>query len=444
MILDSERFIIKSFAIFHRTPTSTIMKTNKHFIKPKFTISLIGKGRFIGGLILGLGYSISFYFFCIGLREGLRYNYHSSFQYLYLDESELLIFNLFLAGLAVCFGLNQAIVFWIEKQRTKLKSHKHKTVLGSLNFSNSTFLLVLAKLGAILGVMLVMLEVNPEKESLNILTDFKWLWLIIVIALFHQKWNELKRMYRLKTWYWGSFIVLLICSILLSKWDLFHTKIIQDRILAEERTELKFITKELDKAESWGVKISEAERETYFYPLMYKGDYPWWEIDPLLSMSDAEYPSLYQLTFTKCAIKLGHWTQISFNEKYNVSNLTLALMERKDDPQFELKIGLMQDILEDCKKQYFFERMNQEECNQLDKEEKVWVKNVGEFKNWDLHPIYKQSSIEKIVEGVENYFSGDSLIDLGTLDVDLGEMILLEPLEIEELLQQLDSIKTLD
>lgn len=391
-----------------------------------------------------MGYSVSFYFFCLGFRDGIRLFYRHSFQYLHFSGQELFVFNLFLAGVAICYGLNQAIHFWIDNQRDKLRIRHRNTVLGSLNFTNSTFLLALAKFSAVAGIMLIMVEVSPSQQSFNIVSDFSWLWCMIVIILFHQKWNELKRVYQLKPWYWISLGTLVVGSALLANCELFHTRTIQTRILTEEQVKQKLIVKELERAENWGLETS-GEQSATFFSLIKNNNHSWENIVIFLSESDANYPSVHQLLFAKCAVKMGYWERLALSERCRISNLTLKILEHRNDLKWHLKMKLIEEILTEYQYQYYFDCLTSKAYNRLSKEDKVWMKNNNGFHNWERPVDKRLSSLDTVFNiGGDLFPDKRVLIDLGTLDGDSSDYILqMESKTMLELYSQIDSINCL-
>lgn len=415
-----------------------MIKSQKNRLKPQLTISHIGRLRFFIGIGLDLGHTIVFYAFCVGLRDALRYCFWGSATYIHLTAKEVFTFNAFFAGLACCFGLYQFLSFTLGSLKNELPRKARRNIFDSLQFYPFAFLF--ASGFAVLDIAMAVASEGKELVS-EIITYLPWVWPLILIMLFNQLWNGVKRYYRCHLWYYSSLAIGVIITLLLTNWDLSNHAAIQNYIKAKDQIEHAYIKAELDRVEKWKIKIDDFDKWD-FYSLIKHWDF-FWEYSNEKSISATKPVPLLSLIRIKCAIKMGYWAHVTCQSEYDISTLTQWVLDEEESLEKQRKTQLIIEILEECKRYYHSKKLSQEAFDQLSTEEKVWLRRVYRFRDWERYAPFQEDTLTKwdyFLHDIKSGYDGESL-DLGTLDVDVPIMILCESDGIEKLFTDLPILK---
>lgn len=194
-------------------------KRRKISLREEFTIS---KFRFWIGLLVSLLLSFSIYLFSVSLRDYLRLlTFTQNYNYLEFTANELLFYNLFYAFLALLIGQTFffKIVFDTNKKPLERRiQFKRKKIVHDQNILLWVFLYWFFKLSIMYGMFNMNsfgLEINHSfsiYEFINFYKEYNYLFILIIIFLFLQSWQNMR--YFSRNYFKNIFIAIVFISVL--------------------------------------------------------------------------------------------------------------------------------------------------------------------------------------------------------------------------------------
>ncbi|MGK0389818.1 MAG: hypothetical protein ACI94Y_002563 [Maribacter sp.] len=227
------------------------MPLKNNFLHPKIDFFKISMLRKVLGVLVGFLYAFGFYALFYMTREIMRVIHISDdYDIIVFSEAELNYYNLFFAAIAVIFGQSMCFTFWLEKPRTLFSknSKRRYSILNDQKVMNWYFMSWFSKLGLCLGLFLGMIFHFGGTLGFSIYSEYYYLPILIVIVLFLQSWNTIRRMYKKESikWMLLSAVMVFVLSFALSKIDFVDYKSLNESILSKNPTH-KY---ELDLVES--------------------------------------------------------------------------------------------------------------------------------------------------------------------------------------------------
>lgn len=200
-------------------------KTDSRNISKLFSLS---KYKIITGVLIGLLYSIIFYFLLYVLREGFRFlSINERYKFLTLNETELNFYNTvftfisFIIGQSICFN------FWLNKPKVffKTKSTFDNTILVDFTALNWNFIYWFAKVSLIYGTI-VELSIKSEYNTISLYPDSIIFSILLILTLFLQQWVSILLKYKRKAYKWMliSAIIISVFSFSISRINLIDYK----------------------------------------------------------------------------------------------------------------------------------------------------------------------------------------------------------------------------
>ena len=173
------------------------MKEERKMISFREKLS-ISKFRFWGGFIVSILLSLSLYLFFVTCRDFTRlltftYNYN----FLELNSNELFFYNLFYAILSLLVGLSYFLKIVFDKNKNiyeKRIQFKRKKIVHDQNILTWFFLLWFIRTAGLTAFLYMNLNTDYPIDfyyDLNFYSDYKHLFILILIVLFLQSWQGL-------------------------------------------------------------------------------------------------------------------------------------------------------------------------------------------------------------------------------------------------------------
>ena len=173
------------------------MKEERKMISFREKLS-ISKFRFWGGFIVSILLSLSLYLFFVTCRDFTRlltftYNYN----FLELNSNELFFYNLFYAILSLLVGLSYFLKIVFDKNKNiyeKRIQFKRKKIVHDQNILTWFFLLWFIRTAGLTAFLYMNFNTDYPIDfyyDLNFYSDYKHLFILILIVLFLQSWQGL-------------------------------------------------------------------------------------------------------------------------------------------------------------------------------------------------------------------------------------------------------------
>ena len=175
----------------------------------------INRSQFIIGLILGLLYAITFYCLLYLMRESFRVlSLISNYDIIIFSPEETNFYNLFFGFLSAIMG--QSILFqfvfgkpnklWARKKRYRL------TILHDQRFFIWFFLSWFSRCAFVFGCI-SFLTFDGGSFAFSLYPQYNFLFILIIIVLFYQSWNGIKKIYKKSSYKWILLSMVSICAL---------------------------------------------------------------------------------------------------------------------------------------------------------------------------------------------------------------------------------------
>lgn len=164
--------------------------------------------KIIKGIILGLIVAFSFYGFFYTMREMLRIFTINHHDILVLSDSEVHFYNLIYAYISLILGQSFCFLYWFDMpHRAFLKKNRYRTMfLNDQRVLNWYFLSWFSKM-AMASVFFIFAS---SYYVISLYPEFNFLFILLVVVLFLQTWNTIRRVYKNKSLKWlliSAFII---------------------------------------------------------------------------------------------------------------------------------------------------------------------------------------------------------------------------------------------
>ncbi len=182
------------------------------FNSMSFEISI---SKIIIGIIIGLLFSFVFYSFLFVNREMFRIlsaNY--SYKLWILTENEVNFYNLIFAFISVIFGQSVCFVFWFDGPKKLFKRHKFRknSILNDQRVLMWYFLNWFVRTGTSFAVVFI-ITFYGGFEVFSFYPDYNYVFVLIIIVLFLQSWNNIRISFKRQSLKWMLFSALIITGV---------------------------------------------------------------------------------------------------------------------------------------------------------------------------------------------------------------------------------------
>lgn len=215
---------------------------NINFKKEKISINSIGKKRFYFGIISGFISAVIISLIINRTRELIRYFSSISQDLLIFETNELVFFNYFIAGLSTVLGLS--VTIWVWMGHPINKNRKHKLYKQQTRTNTNLFFWLILFLSAQLCNIFIYLSAagfNTYDYPINLLQEYKLLFILAPIVIFGQNWFYVRLLYRTGTWILISFIISIITILFLYKTTTVDHNILNDKYFAQNKKHFDYI-----------------------------------------------------------------------------------------------------------------------------------------------------------------------------------------------------------
>lgn len=196
----------------------------------------LSKKQIVIGVLLGVFSALLIYSVLYVGREFFRLFTRDEYNnILVLTDSEVYFFNLFSAYLATIFG--QSIAFSHIFNRSKQFNNQHnkfnRRIVHDQRFLNLNFLAWFIKLATTIPFFLYFM--NGGNVVLNLYSEFWYIFVLIVIALFLHSWINIRQAFFGKSFKWMliNFVFISILSFGISRINLLDYKNANENILSK-------------------------------------------------------------------------------------------------------------------------------------------------------------------------------------------------------------------
>jgi len=231
----------------------------KGFLKPKISISKLGKGQFWTGIIIGVVISFILNYFLNYSREALRLFTFLADPYI-LTEKEFRIYDIFFTCFSTSIGFGFTIIYWLRGRNVNIK----KNYLKTFTITNSlivTFisLMAVSRIGSILPITLY--GFHGYDNHLDILKDFWLLLVLIPLYIFFTNWNSIKLIFRTKNWVLISILFYCLTVFYLYKTTTVNREILNKGYYTHNKERFEYIDREIKKAKSLDIYFSDTTKQ---------------------------------------------------------------------------------------------------------------------------------------------------------------------------------------
>jgi len=167
--------------------------------------------KLVVGILLGIIVAFVFYAFLYMMREGIRLMSVFHADILVLTDSQVNFYNLIFAYISLILGQSACFLYWINRPRQFLaKNNRFRTtMINDQRVLMWYFLSWFSKM-AVAAMVFVFLKAY---FTFSLSPDFNFLFILLVVVLFLQSWNTIRRIHRKRSIKWllisASIIILL-------------------------------------------------------------------------------------------------------------------------------------------------------------------------------------------------------------------------------------------
>lgn len=180
------------------------MTLKKGFLTPEISELNISKKRFIISILLWLFFSFACYSLFYIAREAFRFT--SNFDSIYIwvfTEEETFFYNLFFALISTILSQSIIIAYLVYQAKKVFQNNRFRRsdIFNDHTFVNWNFLSWFAKVAVGYGILMGSFGASFY-YSFSIYPDYKFIFILIPIYLFHSSWNSLLRIFKRKVYKW--------------------------------------------------------------------------------------------------------------------------------------------------------------------------------------------------------------------------------------------------
>lgn len=180
------------------------MALKKGFLTPEISELNISKKQLIIAIVLWLSLSFAFYSLFYIAREAFRFT--STFDSIYIwifTEEETFFYNLFFAFITTILSQSVIIAYLVyqAKKAFQNKRFRRSDIFNDHTFVNWNFLSWFAKAAVCYGIWMGSVGASFY-YSFSLYPDYKIVFILIPIFLFHSSWNSLLRIFKRKVYKW--------------------------------------------------------------------------------------------------------------------------------------------------------------------------------------------------------------------------------------------------
>jgi len=204
----------------------------KNFLHRNENLFEIPRNRFIAGILIGLGYAISFYSILYLTRESFRI-FSAIFTYglWVLSDSAVNFYNIFFAFISVIFGQSICFTFWFNKPKKLFSRYylRQTSIVNDQRVFTWYFLSWFSKLAVVFGVLFGT-SLHGAHYVFSFYPKYNYVFILIIIVLFFSSWNNIRLTYKKQSlkWLTISIFTVTLLSLGLSRVNVIDYKAINE------------------------------------------------------------------------------------------------------------------------------------------------------------------------------------------------------------------------
>ena len=235
----------------------------KKFGKEYISIQLIGKKRFLIGIVAGIITAISISLLSNYTREAFRIMSYFSSDLQILDRDALLFFNFFFTFLSTVLALSVTIFIWMSNRiNIRKKDSLYKNLARS--YSMLIFWVVIwlfARIGS--SFSLSLFATRGYDNHLDLYHDYWLLFVLLPLVIFGQNWHAVRLIYKSGKWILFSFPACILLTLVLYKTTTVDQEIVNKIYFKKYEKDHRYIDHEISHAKTkYGINYDETTRET--------------------------------------------------------------------------------------------------------------------------------------------------------------------------------------
>lgn len=203
---------------------------NKNFLHKKENLIKIKKNRFIVGILIGLGYAISFYSILYLIRESFRILPAAlSYDIWVLSDTDVNFYNIFFAFISVIFGQSVCFTYWFNNPKKLFGRYylRQISIVNDQRVFTWYFLSWFSKLAVVFGIMFGT-SLHGAHYVFSFYPKYNYVFILIIIVLFFSTWNNIRLTFKKQSlkWLMTSIIIVTALSLGLSRVNVIDYKAI--------------------------------------------------------------------------------------------------------------------------------------------------------------------------------------------------------------------------
>lgn len=208
---------------------------NKNFLHKHENQFEIPRIRLIAGILIGLGYSITFYSFLFLIREAFRiFSATLTHDLWILSDTEVYFYNLIFAFISVIFGQSVCFSFWFKNPKKTFTRYylRQTSIVNDQRVFTWYFLSWFSKLAVVFGIMFGT-TLHGAHYVFSFYPKYNYLFVLIIIVLFLSSWNNIRLTYKRQSlkWLLSSALIVSVISFGLSIVNIIDYKTINESYL---------------------------------------------------------------------------------------------------------------------------------------------------------------------------------------------------------------------
>lgn len=191
--------------------------------------------KFVTGILIGLGYSITFYSLLYLIREAFRiFTATWTHDLWILSDAEVNFYNLFFAFISVIFGHSVCFTFWFNRPKKLFGRYclRQTSIVNDQRVFTWYFLSWFSKLAVVFGIWFGT-TLTGAHYVFSFYPEFIYLFVLIIIVLFFSSWTNIRLTYKKQSlkWLLTSILTVIVLSFGLSRINVIDYKAINESYL---------------------------------------------------------------------------------------------------------------------------------------------------------------------------------------------------------------------
>jgi len=261
----------------------------KNFLHKNENLFEIPRNKFIAGILIGLGYSISFYSILYLIREAFRiFSATWTYDLWVLSDTEVNFYNIFFAFISVIFGQSVCFTFWFNNPKKLFGRYflRQTSIVNDQRVFTWYFLSWFSKLAVVFGIMFG-ISLHGAHYVFSFYPRYNYIFILIIIVLFLSSWTNIRLTYKKQSlkWLLTSMLMVTAISLGLSRVNIIDYKAINESYL---RNSIYYnYTLELPESDSYS-RLEKRSLIEDIYIVLPKNDQPC-NSEPIIIIDNQEF-----------------------------------------------------------------------------------------------------------------------------------------------------------